>query len=190
MNTPALPSTSLAIGEAIYVGSTRTLVLDGQEQRLEPRLAQLLDVFCNHPGEVLEREMLLERVWGDEGSDEALTQAVSRLRQMLGDRALIHTEPRRGYRLTTEPIAALAPSVSDPVSADSERMFTERTVKLAFAAGAGIAFLLSTLIALLVWPESVTVLEVSTQEGEAPPNTRTVRCEGDLDDCGGELEIE
>lgn len=194
MNVPALTGQRIAIGEANYAASTRTLVLDGQEQRLEPRIAQLLETFCEHPGEVLEREQLLDRVWGDEGSDEALTQAVSRLRQLLGNRQLIQTEPRKGYRLTVEPrLAPHATRGEHPEQGSTvrrEHYFTVRTVRLAFASGVALGLLLAALVTLLIWPDTVTVLEVSTQQGDGPQDTRTIRCEGDLDDCGGELEIE
>lgn len=196
MNVPALPETRIQIGEASYASSSRSLVREGNEQRLEPRLAQLLDTFCEHPGDVLERETLLERVWGDEGSDEALTQAVSRLRQLLGDRALIQTEPRRGYRLLANPTPVLEEAgrdlSTDPAVnvAGAEASFTARTVKLAFVSGVIIGLMVSAIAALLLWPQSVTVLEVSTQTGDGPEDTRSIRCEGDLDECGGELDIE
>ena len=93
MNLPATHDPKLAIGEAIYSPAARALVVADQEQRLEPRLADLLEAFCARPGEVIGRDTLLDEVWGDEGSDEALTQAISRLRQMLGETQPLASKP-------------------------------------------------------------------------------------------------
>ncbi|MBK8021428.1 MAG: response regulator transcription factor [Chloroflexi bacterium] len=41
----------------------RLLIADGQEISLTPKLAQLLEVFFRHPGETLDRKILMEKVW-------------------------------------------------------------------------------------------------------------------------------
>lgn len=194
MNVPALPEDRIAIGEARYASSTRTLVLDGQEQRLEPRIAQLLETFCENPGEVLEREELLDRVWGDEGSDEALTQAVSRLRQLLGNRELIRTEPRKGYRLTVEPVAAASepPEPQGEPQDDARPMrtglYTSRTVQLAFASGLVVGLMVAAIAALALWPQPVTVTHEITQEPGKEPFEQTTRCDGTAEECAAALD--
>lgn len=80
-----------------------TLSVDGHVQRLEPRLAGVLSVLIQHRGDAVSRDTLLALVWEEDGSDEALTQAISRLRKALGDKSLIETVPRVGYRLTQNP---------------------------------------------------------------------------------------
>lgn len=77
------------------------------EQTLEPRLMQVLLVLSSCPGEVVRRQELLDRVWGETiVQEEALTQAISMLRRVLGDDSrspsLIETVPKRGYRLIAE----------------------------------------------------------------------------------------
>ena len=52
---------------------------------------------------IVTRDEFLETVWDNDGSDEALTQAISRLRKILGDNTLIETVPRTGYRLAVLP---------------------------------------------------------------------------------------
>lgn len=74
---------------------------------LEPKVMDVLLALAARPGEVIRRSELIEAVWAVEhGGDESLTRAVSILRRALGDvhgqRALIETVPRRGYRLLSE----------------------------------------------------------------------------------------
>lgn len=188
MSLTVLPSENLRIGEAVFTPGERALVAKGQMQRLEPRLSDLLVLFCAHPGTVLEREWLLESVWGEEGSDEALTQAISRLRQLLGDRSLIRTEPRRGYSLNVEPVAVEA-AVPEPVNGSAKPvLYTSRTVRIAFLAGTGLGLLLAGLAWAVFAPRPVTVFEEVTQPVDGPPSRRTVRCDGDPEDCVDRIE--
>jgi len=75
---------------------------DGNEERLEPRLMQLLCILASHRGELVSREKLTLEVWDNYGNaDEGLTQAISYLRKVLkdGDKHLIETVPKKGYVL-------------------------------------------------------------------------------------------
>lgn len=77
---------------------------EGQEVRLEPRVMEVLMFLVERAGKVVSRSELLARVWpGVVVGDDALTQAVIKLRKGLGDdpRAprYIQTVPKRGYRL-------------------------------------------------------------------------------------------
>jgi len=80
--------------------------------RLEPKAMELLVALSSRPGEVVSREELLSAVWpGVVVGDEALSQAVTKLRKALGDdvRAPIYIETisKRGYRLIA-PVKPLA----------------------------------------------------------------------------------
>jgi len=94
----------LKIGDwQFYVGS-HELGHDGELIRLEPRVASLLLYLATRPGEPVSRTALLEALWpGVVVSDEALTNAVNKLRRAFGDdRAdpkVIETLPKTGYRL-------------------------------------------------------------------------------------------
>ncbi|WP_260508529.1 winged helix-turn-helix domain-containing protein [Sphingomicrobium aestuariivivum] len=177
----------LMLGPARYSPPTRTVTVGGQEQRLEPRLADLLDLFIAHPATLLERDWLLERVWGTEGSDEALTQAVSKLRQTLGDRTLLRTEPRRGYTLVAAPEPA--PALPEPTAAPAQALTPEpvplnaRPIRLAFLSGLIVGLLVATILALLFWPETMTIMEEVTEEPGQAPVTRTVECDGTPQEC-------
>jgi DNA-binding winged helix-turn-helix (wHTH) protein/Tfp pilus assembly protein PilF len=70
---------------------------------LTPKLLDLLLHLLDNAGALVTKEALLEAVWPDANvTDNALTQAVSELRQALGDDAaapqFIKTVARRGYR--------------------------------------------------------------------------------------------
>ncbi|MDX1659506.1 MAG: response regulator transcription factor [Nitriliruptorales bacterium] len=61
----------------------------------------LLELFLRHPGQVLERDLILDRVWGfdTETSSNALEVYVGYLRRKLGEPRLIHTVRGVGYVL-------------------------------------------------------------------------------------------
>jgi|SoiMethySBSTD1v2_1073268.scaffolds.fasta_scaffold111180_2 DNA-binding winged helix-turn-helix (wHTH) protein/TolB-like protein/Flp pilus assembly protein TadD len=89
----------------------------GETVRLEPKTMELLVALASRTGEVVSREELLSTVWpGVVVGDEALSQAVTKLRKALGDdvRAptYIETISKRGYRL----IAPVKPPAADPAA--------------------------------------------------------------------------
>ncbi len=70
---------------------------------LTPKLLDLLLFLLERPGELVTKEELLDGLWADANvTENALAQAVSELRQMLGDdpgaAQYIKTISRRGYR--------------------------------------------------------------------------------------------
>lgn len=73
-------------------------------QRVEPKAAEVLVFMAQRAGQVVSRDELLTAVWpGVVVGDDALTQAVIKLRKALGDDAkrpaYIETLAKRGYRL-------------------------------------------------------------------------------------------
>jgi DNA-binding winged helix-turn-helix (wHTH) protein/tetratricopeptide (TPR) repeat protein len=76
---------------------------DGKPIELTPKLLDLLFFLLDRPATLVTKEELLEGVWpGANVTDNALAQAMSELREALGDRAsspvFIRTVARRGYR--------------------------------------------------------------------------------------------
>lgn len=70
---------------------------------LEPRAVQVLRYLAEQRGRVVSKEDLLEHVWSDVfTTDAVLKKAISQIRQALGDDArqarFIETHHRRGYR--------------------------------------------------------------------------------------------
>lgn len=90
-------------------------VLRGRDQLdLTPKLLDLLLFLLQRPAELVTKEELLDALWPDANvTENALAQAVSELRQALGDDAshpqFIKTISRRGYRF----VAAVEPVVSE-----------------------------------------------------------------------------
>ncbi len=93
----------LAFGPFTLDLGRRLLSRDNGRVALGERALGVLVELASHPGETLDKDTLIERVWPDVGvSDEALSQAVHELRQALGDspRApdYVQTVHGRGYR--------------------------------------------------------------------------------------------
>jgi DNA-binding winged helix-turn-helix (wHTH) protein len=96
-------------------------VLEGDRQvELAPRLLDLLLHLLDNAGALVTKEDLLEALWpGANVTDNALTQAVSELRQALGDEAsaprYIKTVARRGYRFVA-PVESSAAAAAPPTA--------------------------------------------------------------------------
>ena len=77
----------------------------GVKIKLQKQPFELLQTLLEHPGEVLSREDLQQRIWPSDtfvDFDQGLSNAIKRLREALCDSAenprFIETIPRRGYR--------------------------------------------------------------------------------------------
>src|SRR5712692_4002677 len=77
----------------------------GLRIKLQDQPFQLLTLLLEHPGDVITREELRQKLWPADtfvDFDVGLNTAVKRLRDALGDSAenvrFIETLPRRGYR--------------------------------------------------------------------------------------------
>src|SRR5215831_14732022 len=76
---------------------------DGRALDLTPKLLDLLFHLLDHSATLITKEALLDALWPDANvTDNALAQAISELRDALGDDAgtprFIKTVARRGYR--------------------------------------------------------------------------------------------
>ncbi|HSR54108.1 MAG TPA: protein kinase [Acidobacteriota bacterium] len=97
----------IRVGEWTVRPELNLLERGGKRMSVEPRAIQLLLHLIRHAGQVCSRDELLEQVWGGAFvSDEALSNAVAKLRKALGDDprdpAYIQTIPKKGYRLLAE----------------------------------------------------------------------------------------
>jgi DNA-binding winged helix-turn-helix (wHTH) protein/TolB-like protein len=84
---------------------TADLWRDGIRVRLEPQPAKALALLLDHAGQIVSREDMRVRLWGDDTTvdfDRGLAYAVGQVRTALGDSAenprFVQTLPRRGYR--------------------------------------------------------------------------------------------
>ncbi|MBY0330247.1 MAG: winged helix-turn-helix domain-containing protein [Acetobacteraceae bacterium] len=86
--------------------------------RVEPKVAETMLYLAQRAGQVVSRDELLNAVWpGLVVGDDALTQAIIKLRKALGDDArrptYIETLAKRGYRLVA-PVARIPRTVPVP----------------------------------------------------------------------------
>ncbi|MBR6624482.1 MAG: response regulator transcription factor [Ruminococcus sp.] len=84
---------------------TRKLIciVDGSETELTPKEFSLLSYLMRHQGWIVDRDTLLNKVWGDDffGIDRVVDNTIKRLRKKLGSAgSQIHTSIGRGYKLT------------------------------------------------------------------------------------------
>lgn len=93
----------IGFGPFAFDRQSRLLWREGAEIALPPRVLGVLEVLISRPGQVVARQDLLDGVWKDAFvTDTSLAEAVSFLRQALGDDPqaprYIQTVHRRGYR--------------------------------------------------------------------------------------------
>ncbi|HEV8118959.1 MAG TPA: winged helix-turn-helix domain-containing protein [Thermoanaerobaculia bacterium] len=81
----------------------RLLERSGDLVPLKTKVIDTLLLLLERPGQVVEKEELMSRLWPDSFVEEAnLTQNIYVLRKALADADHIETIPRRGYRFVTE----------------------------------------------------------------------------------------
>jgi TolB-like protein/DNA-binding winged helix-turn-helix (wHTH) protein/tetratricopeptide (TPR) repeat protein len=131
---------------------TGELLHSGRRTPLRDQALQLLVALLEHPGELLTREELTERLW-PAGTfvdfDRGLNKVVNHLRDALGDSAedprFIETLPRRGYRFIAPVTIAADPVEAAPTEPTrSARRVPPRAILavgivMVIAAAAGIA---------------------------------------------------
>ena len=93
----------IRFGPFAFDPHARLLWRDTAEVALPPRVLGVLEALLERPGEIVTRQELLDRVWKDAFvTDTSLAEAVSVLRQALGDDpqspTYVQTVHRRGYR--------------------------------------------------------------------------------------------
>jgi len=115
----------------------------GAPIRLQEQPFRVLAMLAERPGEVISREQLQEKIWGNTfvDFDQSLNKAVNRVREALNDNAgtpqYIETVPRRGYRFiapvaaipqTEEPAVVNLGPVQGPARPDSRKSLSWRLV--------------------------------------------------------------
>jgi len=108
---------SLQIGEWTFDASTHRLKNELEQIKLEPRVAQLLLCLAENEDSVVSRNQLMDKVWpGMVVGDEALTNAINKLRKAFGDNRqnpqIIETIPKVGYRLIA-PVRHISPATPE-----------------------------------------------------------------------------
>lgn len=154
----------------------RVVDVDRREERLEPRVMQVLVALWEQAGSVVSRDELIDRCWnGRIVSDDAVNRIIYRLRGLgdgLGGGAFhIETIPKIGYRLVvpavTTPLTEIAaPSVATAAAAQvTEPSQRQRWHKPAAIATAALA-LMAAIWAGFAWlqPAAGSVLEIAVPQ--------------------------
>ena len=108
---------AFAVGEFQVDRSSGTLAGKHGQQRLEPKVMDLLVLLASRGGRVVPRDDIMAALWpGLVVGDDSLARTVSKLRQALGDDAkaprYIETIAKRGYRL----LASVQPAIAEAVA--------------------------------------------------------------------------
>jgi DNA-binding winged helix-turn-helix (wHTH) protein len=122
----------LAFGPFTFDPNSQVLRRAQDDVTVPPRVLAVLELLLRRAGDLVSRQELIESVWKDAFvTDTSLAEAVSLLRQTLGDDrqspTYIQTVHRRGYRFVapvevrTEPTQPVASTPSPP--AVSERVY-------------------------------------------------------------------
>jgi DNA-binding winged helix-turn-helix (wHTH) protein/Flp pilus assembly protein TadD len=141
-----MPGESFRFGPFLVDRHGYRVTRDGEIVPLTPKLLDLLLHLVDHAGHLVTKEALLDALWpGANVTDNALAQAVSELRDALGDEpkspSFIKTVARRGYRfiarvekVDVQPSAGASPASSraarDTASLDAYRAMTAGSVRL------------------------------------------------------------
>ena len=90
---------ALSVGDLSLDRRAHTAVRAGRAIALTPRESELLALFLQHSGEVLSKEVILDRLWGYAFDGNLVEVYVGYLRRKLGEPALLHTQRGAGYVL-------------------------------------------------------------------------------------------
>lgn len=105
----------VSIGALVLDASTYRVTFQDQAVKIGPTEFKLLHYLMKHSERVHSRSQLLDRVWGDHVFIEERTVDVhvKRLREALGaGGAMVETVRGAGYRITAQPVVALAPAAA------------------------------------------------------------------------------
>jgi Tol biopolymer transport system component/DNA-binding winged helix-turn-helix (wHTH) protein len=151
---PAPPQAPHILQFGIYEIDVRTgeLRKSGVKLKLQEQPFQVLCMLVEHPGEIVTREELRNRLWRADtfvDFDRGLNAAVKRLRDALGDSAdspvFIETLARRGYRFIA-PVNGSSPSSGTEIA-----QLPERSKSLFLTHPIAVGCLALIIIASLVW---------------------------------------
>ncbi len=97
---PGAAHETVRLGDVAVERAGRSVTVDGTPVELTAKEFDLLSYFAEHPGLVLSRERLLDRVWGIAfpGGTRTVDVHVAQLRKKLGRPSLIRTIRGSGYK--------------------------------------------------------------------------------------------
>jgi TolB-like protein/DNA-binding winged helix-turn-helix (wHTH) protein len=131
------------------------LCRQGLKVKLQEQPFQILQILLEHPGKVVTREELQQRIWPADtfvDFDQGLYNATKKLREALGDSAdnprYIETLSRRGYRFIA-PLSGNGDTGAVVELPPALETRSHRSLQIGIALGLGAAVLLGALLGLM-----------------------------------------
>src|ERR1700692_1252256 len=107
----------MRFGDFAFNSLSVKLFREGRSVKIQPQPLHVLGVLLERPGEIVSREQLRTRVWGDATFvefDQSLNYCIRQIRLALQDEAAeplyVETLPKQGYRFIAR--VAVAPGLS------------------------------------------------------------------------------
>lgn len=95
------PDSHLSVPGIEVDPASHTVIIDGVQCEMPPRVYSLLIYMMQNRGRILTREQILDHVWGEDSFiyDRAVDSTIRKLRHYLGDHSgYVHTIIKVGYR--------------------------------------------------------------------------------------------
>ena len=156
----------LRFGDYELDSSAGKLYREGLPVKIQPQPFRVLTILLERPGEIVSREHLRDRVWGEATYvefDQGLNYCIRQVRVALGDGAsepiYIETLPKQGYRFIAPVLGATpAPEAAAPqVIAPTTSRLPGRNWIFAAAAGAALTIVCAVLLCFFLRTRPATV---------------------------------
>lgn len=150
----SLETNSFEFGGFLLDAKEKVLLRNGAPIPLTPKAFQLLQILVKNHGHLVEREALINAVWGDSFVEEGnLTFTIGMLRKALADTKqnprFIETVPKRGYRFVAK--VEESPEVPIPAAEVKANELIAPSQKPYFLTAIGIILLISVFGIAFVW---------------------------------------
>ena len=133
-----------SLGEVVYrfegfaLDRTRGILLSrsGEQVHLRHKSFELLRLFVENSGRLLQRDQINQAIWSDViVNDDSITQCVRDIRRALGDQsqAILKTVPRRGYIFAAKVTSHRDPGENQAIGGTASMSDKPSIVVLAFA---------------------------------------------------------
>ena len=164
---------TLAFGPFTFDPDNHLLRRGADQIAAPPRVLGVLDLLLERAGDLVLRQELIDRVWREAFvTDTSLAEAVSGLRQLLGDDAqaptYVQTVHRRGYRFVA-PVGVVEPKPTPPAPPDPPPNPSQPEVVSPSIGGQLIPWSLAALFAILA---TVAIFRLTRQQPAAPVTGR------------------
>jgi len=164
-----------AFGDFLLDPLTRELRRGSVVENLPVSTVDCLIYLVQHRNRSVGRDELASAVWGRADVSEAsLTQAIMRLRRVVGDASCIRTTPRLGYRWTFEPTREQSseppPAIDSHGTAAAPAPAPSATRNTRIAWVAGVSMFVLAIAALAAWWFST---RTATDRPAVPPDSST-----------------